>query len=452
MSASTLHRFPNGFLWGAATAAYQIEGSPLADGAGPSIWHRFCHEPGKVQNGDNGDIACDHYRQYAGDIELMRQLGLQAYRFSIAWGRVLPEGTGTVNQPGLDFYDRLVDALLDAGIVPMITLYHWDLPAALDERGGWLHRDVSQWFGDYADVLFRRLADRVPYWITLNEPWVVSDHGYLHGRHAPGHTGLGSAATASHNLLRASAEAVRRYRTVGEHAIGLTVNLEPKYAASQDAADLAATRLADAYMNRQFLDAALLGRYPDEMQEVFGEAWSALDGGEVEKLNEPLDFIGVNYYTRAVTRFAPDALPVPAESQYQPQSAYTEMGWEVYPAALTDTLVWLKERYGNPPVYITENGDAFDDPPPAKDGSVADPQRTAYLASHLLAVQTAIAEGCDVRGYFAWSLLDNFEWTYGYSKRFGLVQVDLQTQARSPKDSAKYYRRVIDSHGGCLTE
>ena len=266
-------RFPDGFLWGAATSAYQIEGSPLADGAGPSIWHRFSHTPGRTTNGETGDVAVDHYHRWADDVQLMRDLGLSAYRFSISWSRILPQGTGALNAAGLAFYDRLVDALLAAGIQPMVTLYHWDLPAALDDRGGWLNGDIANWFADYVTTVVRALDDRVTLWNTLNEPWVVSDGGYLHGALAPGHRNLYEAPIASHNLLRAHGRAVQAYRAVGKHRIGIVVNLEPKYPASDDPADLAATARADAYMNRQFLDPMLLGRYPDELAEIFGEAW-----------------------------------------------------------------------------------------------------------------------------------------------------------------------------------
>lgn len=422
----------------------------MADGAGPSIWQRFSHTPGKILNGDNGDIACDHYHRYPEDIALMSQLGMQTYRLSIAWGRVLPNGYGAVNEAGLNFYDRIVDTLLDAGIAPMITLYHWDLPQALDDRGGWLNPDIAKWFADYAELLFTRLDDRVKLWITLNEPWVISDNGYLHGCHAPGHNSHYEAAIASHNLMRASAEAVRRYRSVGTHQIGLAVNLEPKYPASQRPEDLAATQRADAYMNRQYLDLALLGHYPPEMKEIFKDAWPATLSEETGKLNEPLDFIGVNYYTRAVTRHAPDAGLLQAETMRQPKSTYTETGWEVHPQAFTDVLNWVKDRYGNPPIYITENGSAFYDPPVAEGGRIDDPLRQNYLCAHICAVYEAMQDGCDIRGYYAWSLMDNLEWTHGFSKRFGLVHVNYETMQRTPKESAKLYKRIIDSRGGCL--
>jgi beta-glucosidase len=445
-------RFPDGFLWGAATSAYQIEGSPLADGAGPSIWHRFAHEPGRTLNGETGDVACDHYRRYRGDVELLHQLGLGAYRFSIAWGRVLPEGTGRVNRAGLDFYSRLVDALLERGITPSVTLYHWDLPAALDDRGGWLDRDIAGWFADYAAILTRALGDRVPLWTTLNEPWVVADGGYLNGVLAPGRRDPREAVVAAHNLLRAHGAAVQACRAeLRSGQVGLVVNLEPKDPATDEPADLAATARADAYMNRQYLDPAILGTYPDELREIFGAAWRDWPEEDLRLIRQPIDFLGINYYTRSVVRHdagSPLTLAAPVR---QPESIYTVMGWEVHPTSLTGVLRWVRDRYGEIPLYITENGAAFADPPPDAAGRVDDPLRVRYFREHLLAVHAAIAAGVDVRGYFAWSLFDNFEWSYGYSKRFGIVHVDLETQRRTPKASARFYADVVSSNGATLT-
>lgn len=380
----------------------------------------------------------------------MRELGLTAYRFSIAWGRVLPEGIGRVNAAGLAFYDRLVDALLAADITPNVTLYHWDLPAALDDRGGWLNPDIADWFADYARVLFEKLDDRVPMWATLNEPWVVTDGGYLHGALAPGHRILHEAPIATHNLMRAHAAAVEAYRAVGAHRIGIVVNLEPKYPASEREEDLAATRRADAYMNRQYLDPVLLGSYPEELREIFGEAWPDRLSSEAAQLKQPIDFVGVNYYTRSVTRNDPSAWPVRAARVEQPRHAYTETSWEVYPQGLTDTLEWVTERYGRIPLYVTENGAAFYDPPQPIDGRIEDPLRVAYYRAHLTAAHEALCAGVDLRGYFAWSLLDNYEWSLGYSKRFGLVHVDYATQKRTPKASARFYSEVIRTHGAAL--
>jgi beta-glucosidase len=445
MSTQTI--FPPGFLWGAATSAYQIEGSHLADGAGPSIWHRFVHTPGLVRDGDTGDVACDHYQRFESDVALMKSLGLKAYRFSIAWGRVLPEGRGRVNPGGLGFYERLVDKLLEAGIQPMATLYHWDLPAALDDRGGWLNPDVADWFVDYASVVYKALDDRIKLWATLNEPWVVTDGGYLHGALAPGHRNRFEAPIASHHLLRSHAKAVQAYRAVGRHQVGLVVNIEPKYPASQSAADLAATERADAYMNRQYLDPVMLGRYPDEMREIFGEAWPEWPAKDMELIREPIDFLGINYYTRNVVQNDDKAWPVRACAVRQKQATYTETGWEMFPQGLTDTLVWIKQRYGAIPQYVTENGAALFDPPVAEDGRIDDPLRVAYFRDHLGAIAEAIRQGVDLRGYFAWSLLDNLEWSLGYSKRFGIVHVNFETQERTPKASARYYADVIARHG-----
>jgi len=444
--------FPPDFLWGSATSAYQIEGSPLADGAGPSIWQRFCHTPNLVRDGHTGDVACDHYRRYREDVALMRDLGMQAYRFSIAWSRVFPAGRGAVNAAGLDFYERLVDELLKNGIEPMATLFHWDLPAALDDRGGWLNPDIAGWFADYASTVFRRLDDRVKLWATLNEPWVVTDGGYLHGALAPGHRNRFEAPIATHNLLRAHGAAISAYRSVGRHRIGIVVNLEPKYPASADAADEAAAQRADAYMNLQYLDPVLLGRYPDELQEIFGEAWPACPPEDLASIAQPVDFVGINYYTRNVTRFDANAWPLRAAAVRQELATYTETGWEVFEQALTDLLLRVKARYGNPPVYITENGAAFYDPPVATNGRVSDPLRVDYLRRHIAAVHAARAAGADVRGYFVWSLFDNFEWSLGYSKRFGIVHVNFSDQARTPKDSARLYSRVIESRGRVLNE
>jgi beta-glucosidase len=446
------HTFPRNFIWGAATSAYQVEGSPLADGAGPSIWHRFAHTPGRVSGDDNGDVACDHYRRYRDDLDLMSALGLQAYRFSVSWARVIPDGRGAVNPAGLDFYERLVDGLVERGIEPMLTLYHWDLPAALDDRGGWLNPDIAHWFAEYARILFRRFDGRVKLWATVNEPWVVTDGGYLTGVLAPGHRNRFEAPIASHHLLRAHGAAVRAYRAEGRHSIGLVVNLEPKYPASENAEDLAATARADAYMNRQYLDPVFFGTYPEELSEIFGDAWPEWPREDFALIREPIDFLGVNYYTRNVTCWDAGVWPVHARPVRQKQATYTETGWEVCPQGLADVLGWVKERYGNPPVYITENGAAFYDPPVAEGDALFDSLRVDYLRRHLRSLREAISKACNVQGYFAWSLLDNLEWSHGFSKRFGLVHVDFETQRRTPKASARFYSRVIATHGGCLDE
>jgi len=442
--------FPPGFLWGAATAAYQVEGSSTADGAGMSIWDRFAHTPGLIKDGDTGDVACDQYRLYRQDVALMAELGLQAYRFSVSWSRVLPEGRGATNPAGLDYYDRLVDALLEKGIEPLLTLYHWDLPAALDDRGGWLNPDVADWFADYASLIYAKLDGRVKTWATLNEPWVITDGGYLHGALAPGHENLFEAPIASHNLMRAHGAAVKAYRAEGKHRIGLVVNIEPKYPASNDAADLAAVRRADAYMNRQYLDPVFFGRYPEEMAEIFGEAWPTWPAEDYALIAQPIDWLGVNYYTRGVTAHDPSDWPLKTKAVRQAQATYTETGWEVFPQGLTGALLWVKERYGDIPLMVTENGAAFFDPPTAEGGVVNDPLRVDYLRKHLRAVHDAIARGVRVEGYMVWSLLDNLEWSLGYSKRFGIVHVNYATQERTPKDSARFYAEVVASNGAVL--
>jgi beta-glucosidase len=442
--------FPDRFLWGCATSAYQIEGSPLADGAAPSIWERFVHTPGMVRDGDTAEVACDHYRRYREDVALMARLGLKAYRFSVAWSRVLPSGTGAVNPAGLAFYDRLTDELLAHGIEPVVTLYHWDLPAALYERGGWLNRDCAAWFAEYARVLFAKLDDRVKLWATINEPWVISDGGYLLGALAPGHRSLSEAPVVSHHLLCAHGTAVQAYRSEGRHSIGLVVNIEPKHPASSSPADVAAAERADAYMNRQYLDPVFLGRYPAQLAEIFGSAWPAWPEGDLELIGQPIDFLGVNYYTRSVTRFDAAAAPLRSAAVRLPEASYTEMGWEVYPRGLTEALRWIRDRYGAVPLYVTENGAAFHDPPSVAGDRLEDPLRVAYLRDHVRAVQAALADQVDVRGYFVWSLLDNFEWVLGYSKRFGIVHVDFSSQRRTLKASADFYARVIESNGRAI--
>lgn len=440
--------FPDGFLWGASTSAYQVEGSPLADGAGPSNWHRFAHTPGLVANGDTGDVACDHYRRFRSDVALMADLGLNAYRFSISWSRVLPSGVGKPNPRGLAFYDRLVDALLARGIQPFVTLFHWDLPAALEDRGGWTNPDIAGWFADYAAVVFRALDDRVRFWTTINEPWVVTDGGYLHGTLAPGHRSPFEAAIASHNLLRAHGAAVRSYRADGRHAIGLVVNLEPKHAASKRARDVSATARSDAYMNRQYLDPVFRGRYPKELSAMFGEAWPR-PAPDLSDARQPLDFLGINYYTRGVMRDAPEVPILRAARVRQRRRVHTQTGWEVYPEGLAEALSWVRRRYGDVPLYVTENGAAFDDAPAGED-LVPDVARVRYLREHVRAARRAIEAGVDLRGYFVWSLLDNFEWSHGYSKRFGIVHVDYATQKRTPKASAMFYADLIRESGAAL--
>lgn len=444
--------FPADFVWGAATSAYQIEGSPLADGAGSSIWERFAHTPGMMANGDHGDVACDHYHRYKEDVQLMRALGLQSYRFSIAWARVLPEGTSRVNPKGLDFYSRLVDELLENGIEPNATLFHWDLPAALDDRGGWLNRDSAKWFAEYAEVMFKALDGRVKRWSTVNEPWVVTDGGYLRGLLAPGHRSKYEAPIAAHNLMRASGAAIQAYRAAGCHEIGVVFNIEPKYPASQRPEDIAAARRANAYMNEQFADPALLGSYPPELKTIFGDAWPDFPAEDFQLTRQPVDFVGINYYTRSVVKHDDEGYPCHATRVRQANVTHTETDWEVYEQGLVDTLMWFKQRYGDLPLYITENGAAFYDPPVAEGNVVEDPLRVAYLRKHLKALHQCIEAGVNLKGYYAWSLLDNLEWSLGFAKRFGLYHVDYATLKRTPKTSAKFYAKVIETNGEALAE
>ena len=439
--------FPKGFLWGAATSAYQIEGAWDEDGKGESIWDRFCHTPGRIANGDTGDVACDHYRRWPEDVGLMTGLGLKAYRFSISWPRLLPEGRGRVNPAGLDFYSMLVDALLEAAIEPFVTLYHWDLPQALQDQGGWPARVTAEAFVEYADLVTRSLGDRVKHWITLNEPFVSAIVGHLEGRHAPGHCDLGEALAAAHHLLLAHGWAVPVIRrNITEAQVGIALNLSGQTPASRSVADRAAAWEGDGVVNRWFLDPISARGYPADIVAHYGQPMDFVQPGDMELIAVPLDFFGVNYYTRAIVRSTKIA-----EADNAPRTALanpkrTEMGWEVHPEGLYDLLGRLHFDYRFPALYVTENGAAYLDRI-GPDGRVDDPLRIAYLKEHLTAAARAIAAGVPLRGYFAWSLLDNFEWAHGYSKRFGLVYVEYPTQRRLLKSSAHWYGRVIAANG-----
>ncbi|HET9224253.1 MAG TPA: GH1 family beta-glucosidase [Roseiflexaceae bacterium] len=437
-------RFPDGFLWGTATAAYQIEGAWNEDGRGESIWDRFSHTPGKVLGGDTGDVACDHYHRWRDDIGLMRELDLRAYRLSISWPRVLPTGVGAVNSAGLDFYDRLIDGLLEAGIQPYVTLYHWDLPQALQDRGGWANRDTVAAFANYADVVVRRLGDRVKNWITHNEPWCTSFLGNWLGEHAPGFQN-GPALAVAHHVLLSHGEAVPVLRAGSPGAqVGITLNFSPAYPATDSASDRAAALRHDGFFNRWFLD-PLYGRgYPADMVSLYGAMMPAIQDGDLERIAVPTDFLGVNYYNRAVIRHD-SSTPVLETGFEHPEGEYTAMDWEVYADALRALLVRLQNDYGPNRMYITENGSAYPDTLTA-DG-IHDEARIRYLSGHLAAAHAAIGEGAKLEGYFYWSLMDNFEWAWGYSRRFGIVYVDYPTQLRILKDSAKVYRDIIARNG-----
>ncbi len=433
MMTQSVETFPQDFIWGAATAAYQIEGAWNEDGKGESIWDRFSHTPGMVTNGDTGDIACDHYHRWQEDVALMADMGLEAYRFSIAWPRILPEGRGEVNRAGIDFYSRLVDRLLEAGIVPWATLYHWDLPQALQDEGGWPAREIVDAFTEYADVASRALGDRVKHWITLNEPWVSAFVGYRDGRHAPGHADLGEALAASHHLLLSHAQAVPVIRANRPDAeVGITLNLTPQEPASASMADRQEATWVDGYINRWFLD-PLAGRgYPQDVVTSLGQAMPFVQTGDLDLIAVPVDFLGVNYYTRGIVRSSRVSETDNPPPQVVQSDEITDMGWEVYPRGLYNLLGRLHFEYNFPAIYITENGAAYADEV-GRDGQVDDPARLEYIKRHLEAVFRAIQIGVPVRGYFAWSLLDNFEWGFGYSKRFRARLCRLPHPAANPK-------------------
>lgn len=441
--------FPRDFLWGVATSAYQVEGCPLADGAGPNIWHRFSHQPGMTVAGHTGDIACDQYNRYEEDVELMASLGIGAYRFSIAWARVLPKGRGRVNAKGLGFYDRLIDSLLKRDILPFATLYHWDLPLALEDKGGWLNDDTAKWFGDYADLMFRAFCDRVPYWMTINEPAVIMEKGYVLGVYAPGHRNAAEAPCVARNLLRAHGHAVQAYRDRGDGCIGIAVNIQPKYPATESPADHAAAKRANAWRNLQFLDAILLGTTPDELPEMFGQEWRALSAEDLALIHQPIDYVGLNYYTRVVV--GDDAATLPLRARHIEQTAKnTLIGWEIYPGGLTQTLLTMHERYHGIPIFITECGAAFKDPVSENGEEVHDPERAEFFRDHIRAAMDAYDQGVNLRGFFVWSLLDNFEWNSGYTMPFGIVQVDFETLRRTVKSSGRFYSEVARSNGAAL--
>jgi beta-glucosidase len=431
--------FPPGFLWGTGTAAYQIEGATREGGRGESIWDRFCATPGKVRNGECGAIACDFYHRYRSDVALMAELGVNAFRFSVAWPRVIPSGRGPVNAAGLDFYDRLVDELLAHEITPVATLYHWDLPVALEDAGGWPNRDTVDAFAAYAEAVADRLGDRVGAWITQNEPWVIAWLGYGYGVHAPGRTSAADAIAAAHHVLLAHGVAARILRDASPSSrVGVTVDLEPAVPASAAAEDAAAAHAFDGERNRWFLDPVLRGSYPEDVLERFAPNLPPVRDGDLDTIAAPIDFLGVNFYSRRVVASDGDGW----RSVRQDASAHTGMDWEVCPSALTDLLVRLRDDYDPPAIMITENGAAFDDVR-GHDGSVRDPERLAYVADHVRAVERAVAVGVPVEGYFVWSLLDNFEWALGYAKRFGLVYVDYPTLERIPKSSFAWYRSFL---------
>ncbi len=433
--------FPRDFVWGASTASYQVEGAANEDGRGESVWDRFCATPGKVRNGDNGAIACDFYHRYPEDIALMRELGLDGFRLSIAWPRVLPEGRGRVNPKGLDFYDRLVDTLLANGITPFVTLFHWDTPQAIEDAGGWPVRKTVDAYCEYVEAVAERLGDRVTHWITHNEPWVVSWVGHGWGHHAPGRTSDADALATAHHLLLSHGRAVEILRRASPGAeVGITLNLDHPYPASDDPADTAAALWVDGLHNRWFLDPIFRGAYPEDMLEAWSAIMPEVRDGDLETIAAPIDFLGVNNYTSPLV--AADSNGGRSQIVRRPDVDRTDMGWEVVPEGLHDLLVRLNRDYAPSAIYVTENGAAFADVR-GHDGQIGDPERRAYLEAYIGAAERALADGVPLRGYFAWSLLDNFEWAWGYWKRFGLIFVDYATLERVPKGSFYWYRDYI---------
>jgi beta-glucosidase len=450
--------FPEGFAWGTATASYQIEGAVGEDGRRPSIWDTFSHTPGRVLGGDTGDVADDHYHRYRDDVALMADLGVTHYRFSLAWPRIQPDGRGAVNEKGLDFYRRLVDELLARDIEPWVTLYHWDLPQVLEDAGGWPVRDTAERFAEYATLVHDRLRDRVRCWTTLNEPWCSAFLGYGAGVHAPGRREPAAALAAAHHLMLGHGLAVAAMRESDPDAsYGITLILAPVDPATDSPADVDAARRVDAVSNRVFLDPLLRGRYPEDLRRDVAAVsdLSFVRDGDEATIGVPLDVLGVNYYFRGVVRAGDDPEPAddsrawvgsPHVRRVSRGLPTTAMGWEIDPAGLYDILTRVQREYGPIPLYVTENGAAFADEVQA-DGSIPDLDRIAYLDGHFREALRAVRDGVDLRGYFVWSLLDNFEWALGYSRRFGLVHVDYETLRRTPKESARWFADVIRRGG-----
>jgi beta-glucosidase len=453
MPAASAASFPKNFWWGTATAAYQVEGAWNEDGKGESIWDRFSHTPGKIKDNSNADVACDHYHRYREDVRIMQALQMKSYRFSIAWTRIQPAGSGKLNSKGLDFYSRLVDTLLEGKIRPFATLYHWDLPQALQEAGGWPNRDTAQRFADYADLMMTALGDRVQSWMIFNEPWVFTTLGYLLGNHAPGRTDLDAYLRATHVVNLAQGMAFRVMKGVRPRAIvGTAYSMSPMQPASPSRADREAAERAHLWQNVWFLDPALKGKYPDAFIGVTPEMLG-VQAGDMDKVRVPLDFIGINnYFRQIVSASRPSALNLNPISKIFPADVKlggnigpkTDMGWEVYPHGLYEIVMRIHKDYKHP-IEITENGCAYGDAP-GKTGVDSDTRRIAYYRGYLRELAHAIQEGADVRGYHAWSLLDNFEWAEGYTKRFGLVYVDFKTQKRTMKESGHWYAKVASSN------
>jgi len=431
------------FTWGVSTSSYQIEGAASEDGRGPSIWDTFSRIPGAVANGDTGDVACDHYHRFEEDLDLMKWLGVNAYHFSISWPRVLPNATGALNKAGMDFYDRLIDGALSRGIEPWPTLYHWDLPQAAQDRGGWNNRDCASWFAEYAHLMAERFGDRIKNWVTINEPFCSAWLGHLYGVMAPGIKDLQTGINASHHLLLGHGLAVEALRQVSsEFKVGITLNFTPAITLGDSADDALAVKLADGFDNRWFADPVFKGSYPSDIVEAFGRE-VPIHSGDLNVISSPLDFLGLNYYFRQTVEYDAEATPLPYRQVRTPKVERTGMDWEVNAETFTELLLRINKDYAPKEFFITENGSAWDDE--VINGKVDDPKRVSYLERHLDAMFKAKNLGIPISGYFAWSLMDNFEWAYGYAKRFGLIYVDYETQKRIPKSSAYYYRERIKS-------
>jgi len=429
------------FIWGVATSSYQIEGAANEGGRGQSIWDTFCKVPGKVANFDNGDIACDHYHRFKEDLDLMKWMGVKAYRFSVAWPRVIPDGVGRVNEMGLDFYDRLIDSLLEREIAPWLTMYHWDLPEALQLRGGWNNREVVEWFGEYAEMLTSRFGDRVKNWMTLNEPLCSAWLGHLYGDMAPGIKDLQTALNVSHHLLMSHGLACQVIRSnVSEANVGIVINVTPAVPATDSQEDSNAAQLADGFDNRWFLDPVFGRTYPADVIDTLG-ASPEIHSGDMKLIAQDLDFLGVNFYFRQTVAADQNSKPLPIRSVNRENVKRTAMNWEVHPQAFEEILLRISKEYSPKAIYITENGSAWNDE--VINGEIIDDERIDYLARHLDVMRSAKNQGAPILGYFAWSFLDNFEWAYGYEKRFGLIYVDYKTQKRTPKKSAFFYRQLL---------
>jgi beta-glucosidase len=458
-SLQLIDTLPADFRWGAATSAYQIEGAIAEDGRTPSVWDTFCQVPGAIDNGDVGDVACDHYHHMPEDVELMSRFGLDVYRFSVSWPRVQPHGSGPANPLGLDFYERLVDKLLAVGIEPWPTLFHWDTPQELEDEGGWTNRETAYRFADYAELLYQRIGDRVKTWTTLNEPSVVTTHGHLSGVHAPGRKSLADAAAAAHHQLLGHALAGQRLRSLAQSAgnpfeLAITLNLGPATPESDAPEDLEAVRRADGFNNRLYLDPLWYKRYPADVVDDLATQGVQIpvQDGDLELIGAPIDALGINFYFgqqlsgRSEDGALLDAQGLPVSRHVLQGRPQTAMGWEIMPDDFAKLLTRVAQEYPGVPLYVTENGAAFADKPAEggdEDGYVEDLDRVAYLTDHVAAVAEARKHGADVRGYFVWSLFDNFEWAYGFDKRFGIVRVDFETQKRTPKYSAQWYTETI---------